>query len=64
MTTKVKLIVKHHLNDLILEMGCNEKITDMQLQKLKMIKTLIDVYMSSDTRIEDETLDTLFKNVK
>jgi hypothetical protein len=62
MTTKVRLVLKNHLNDLILEMGSNEKITDIQIQKLKMIKTLIEVYMPSDARIEDKKLDILFNN--
>ena len=48
---------------MILEMSGNDKITDTQIQRLKMIKTLIEVYMPSDARIEDEKLDILFNNL-
>lgn len=63
MSAKVRLVLKSHLNDMILEMSGNDKITDIQIQRLKMIKTLIEVYMPSDARIEDEKLDILFNNL-
>ena len=55
--TKVRVIVKSHLNEALVDMECNPYMAE---RRIKFVKFLTDKYPDLNVKVDDEEIETMW----